>query len=97
MALSEPIVVVREAPSGLVRERWVFTLVGTTLILDRYHHERRYSKVDDFKTTKFYDQDHDGEDYGDWTWLGIDDVPWDDVETLAMTELMARFKVTKEK
>lgn len=93
---SDPIVVVDEAPSGLIRERWVFSLVGTELVLDRYHHERRYSKSGEFKTTKFFDRGHDGEDYGDWQWMSADEVPWDgDLEGLAMAELMARITVMK--
>lgn len=95
---SDPIVVVDDAPSGLVRQRWVFSLVGTSLILDRYHYERRFSKSGEFKTTKFYDRVHDGEDYGDWQWLTIDEVPWDvDLPGLARAELMVRITVTFSK
>jgi hypothetical protein len=93
---SDPIVVVEEAPSGLIRQRWVFSLVGTVLVLDRYHHERRFSKIGDFKTTKFYDRRHDGEDYGDWQWLTADEVPWDEeLPGLARAELMTRITVAK--
>jgi hypothetical protein len=75
----------------------VFSLVGTQLVLDRYHHERRYSKSGEFRTNKFYDRDHDGEDYGDWQWLTAAEVPWDDdLKGLAMAELMARVTVKKE-
>jgi hypothetical protein len=91
---SDPIVVVEEAPSGLTRERWVFSLVGTKLILDRYHHERRFTATGVFKTTKFFDREHDGEEYGDWQWLTAEEVPWDeDLETAARTELAARVTV----
>lgn len=93
---SDPIVVVEEAPSGLIRQRWVFSLVGTKLVLDRYHHERRFSKSGQFHTTKFYDRTHDGEDYGDWQWITVDDVPWDeDLDGLARAELMSRISVIK--
>jgi len=92
---SEPIVVVEEAPSGLIRERWVFSLEGSSLILDRYHHERRFSKTGTFKTTRFYDREHDGEEYGDWQWLTAEDVPWNvELEAKAKATLVARVTVT---
>ena len=94
--LTSPITVVDEAASGLVRQRWIFTLVGERLVLDRYHHERRYAKSQEWQTTKFYDRNWDGEVYGDWQWLTADEVPWDDdLETEARAELASRVSVTK--
>jgi hypothetical protein len=93
---SEPIVVVEEDPDGLLRERWVFSLIGTRLVLDRYHYERRSSRTVDFKTIKFFDRDHDGEDYGDWQWLTPEEVPWDeDLELMVRVELMTRIVISR--
>lgn len=94
--LTSPITVVDEATSGLVRQRWIFTLVGERLVLDRYHHERRYAKSQEWQTTKFYDRDWDGVEYGDWQWLSADEVPWDeDLEGEAKAELVSHILVTK--
>ena len=84
--------------SGLVRQRWVFSLQGSTLILDRYHHERRYSTEQAFKTTKFYDKARrPDEHYGDWQWLKESEVPWDeDLRNLAVAELMSRIRVVRQ-
>ena len=96
-SLTLPVTVIDEADSGLVRQRWIFTLVGDRLVLDRYHHERRFSQGQEYHTTKFYDRQWDGEQYGDWQWLGADDVPWSEkVEREALNELMGRITVTME-
>ena len=85
-----------EAPSGLIRQRWVFSVLNTKLVLDRYHHERRHSRSQNFKTTKFYDRHQEGEEYGDWIWLSEDEVPWDEaVRADALAVLAARYDVVK--
>lgn len=96
--LEKPVTVVELSDSGLVRQRWVFSLRGPWLVLDRYHHERRYSTEQPFKTTKFYDRHREpGEKYGDWQWLSESDVPWDDeLQSQAVAELMSRISVVRE-
>jgi len=41
---------------------------------------------------KFYDRSKtNGEEYGDWTWLGEEDVPWDtDIQGQALAELFKK-------
>jgi hypothetical protein len=92
--LTSPVTVVDEADSGLVRQRWVFTLIGDRLVLDRYHHERRYSQSQNYQTTKFFDRQWDGTEYGEWQWLTAGEVPWDDeLKTQALAELVGRIEV----
>jgi len=97
-ALSKPIAVTELSESGLIRERWIFSVQGQLLILDRYHYERRWSVGQEFKVVKFYDRNRvAGEDYGDWQWLTEAEVPWDDdLQGQAISELMARFQVVRQ-
>jgi len=97
--LTKPLTIVEEVPSGYVRERWVLSLVGDCLVLDRYYYERRWAKTQGFKVMKFYDRHHgpDEEDYGDWQWIPEDEVPWDEELTVqARNELMARVRVVRQ-
>ena len=67
--LEKPVSVSELSDSGLIRQRWVFSLRGASLVLDRYYYERRYATTQSFKTTRFYDRLRDpGEEYGDWQW-----------------------------
>lgn len=96
MSLSKPIVVEAVSESQLIRQRWVFVVMGTRIVLDRYFYERRRSKRGSFKTTKFYDRRHDGEPYGNWTWLTEEEVPWDeDLKAEVFAGLAARFDVVR--
>lgn len=67
-------------------------------MLDRYHHERRYSTEQAFKTTKFYDRHRSpGENYGDWQWLKESEVPWDeDLKGQALAEILNRLRVVRQ-
>lgn len=96
--LNKPIVLVEESPSGLVRQRWIFTLLGNVLLLERYHYERRHTKKANFKVTKLYDRGREpDEDYGDWTWLNEEDVPWDeDLKGEALGELVRHVVVGRQ-
>lgn len=96
--LNKPVVLVEASPGGLVRQRWVFTLRGDRLLLERYHYERRRSKAADFKTLKLYDRGRDpNEDYGDWVWLDEEDVPWDgDIKGEALAELVRHVEVGRQ-
>lgn len=97
-AFGKPITVIELSDSGLIRERWVFSLHGQRLVLDRYHYERRYATTQPFKTTKFYDRTREpGEEYGDWVWLDEDGVPWDEeLRSQAVGELMSRVQVVRQ-
>lgn len=98
-ALNTPITLTEEAPSGFIRERWVFSLVGIHLVLDRYYYERKWAKKQPFKVVKFYDRHRDPEDgdYGDWEWVTEDEVPWDEELTVQVrSELMSRVKVVRQ-
>lgn len=97
MSLSKPIVIEALSESELIRQRWVFQVMGHRIMLDRYFYERRRSKSGKFKTTKFYDRAHDGENYGDWTWLSEDEVPWDEeLRVDVAAAMVARFEVVRE-
>jgi hypothetical protein len=76
--LRKPVVVSELSDSGLIRQRWIFTLAAEQyLLLDRYHYERRRSLNQEFKTVKFYDRSRKpDEEYGDWQWLEEAEVPW---------------------
>jgi hypothetical protein len=90
----QPVTVVEESESGFIRQRWVFSFHGDTLRLDRYSYERRYSASGQFQVTKFYDRGHDGEDYGTWTWLTAEEVPWDDdLKAAAIAEVVKRLRI----
>lgn len=94
--LEKPVSIVELSDSGLIRQRWVLSLHGAVLVLDRYHYERRYSTEQPFKTIKFYDRVRDGEDYGDWQWLEENEVPWDeDLQNQAAVELISRVRVVR--
>jgi hypothetical protein len=96
-AFGKPITVIELSDSGLIRERWVFSLQGQRLVLDRYHYERRYATTQPFKTTKFYDRLREDEEYGDWVWLTEDGVPWDEeLQSQAIGELMSRVRVVRQ-
>lgn len=96
--LEKPVTVVELSDSGLIRQRWVFSLRGPWLVLDRYHYERRFSTEQAFRTTKFYDRLRDlDEEYGDWQWLKESEVPWDDeLQSQALAELMGRVRVARQ-
>lgn len=97
MSLSKPIVIEALSQSELIRQRWVFQVMGHRILLDRYFYERRHSKGQVFKTTKFYDRRHDGENYGDWTWLTEAEVPWDEeLRVDVAAAMVARFEVVRE-
>ena len=75
-AFGKPVAVTELSESGLIRERWIFSLQGQLLVLDRYHYERRWSVSQEFKVVKFYDRGRLAEeDYGDWQWLAEAEVP----------------------
>ena len=97
-SLNAPITLTEEASSGFIRERWVFSLAGNDLILDRYYYERRWAKTQDYKVIKFYDRHRDTtEDYGDWQWITEEEVPWDEELTVeARNELMGRVRVVRQ-
>lgn len=97
--LGKPVTVVELSDSGLIRERWIFSLQGRHLVLDRYHHERRYATTQEFRTTKFYDRQREpGEEYGDWQWLEEGEVPWDEeLQSQAVSELMSRISVVRKR
>jgi len=97
-AFGKPITVIELSDSGLIRERWVFSLLGQRLVLDRYHYERRYATTQPFKTTKFYDRGRvPGEEYGDWVWLDESAVPWDEeLQSQAIGELMSQVQVVRQ-
>lgn len=95
--LSRPVTVVSLSDSGLVRQKWVFSIEGPRLLLSRYYHERRYSTTQEFKVVKFYDRLRDGEDYGDWQWLEESEVPWDEtLQKQALGEFMSRIQVVRK-
>ena len=95
-AFGKPVTVIELSDSGLIRERWVFSLQGQRLVLDRYHYERRYATTQPFKTTKFYDRLREGEEYGDWVWLDEGAVPWDEeLQSQAIGELVSRVQVVR--
>ena len=96
--LGKPVTVSDLSDSGLVKQRWVFSLNGTWLVLDRYYYDRRYATAQPFKTTRFYDRlRQPGEDYGDWQWLEEKDVPWDDeLQSQAVFELVGRISVVRQ-
>lgn len=94
--LHHPVTVERETKNGLSRRRWVFVFESKYLILHRYLYERRAKKDDPYKVKKFYERGVQ-EPYGDWEWLTIKDVPWDDeLQGDALAELVRRIKVTRE-
>ena len=97
-SLNAPITLTEEAPSGFIRERWVFSLVGSNLLLDRYYYERRWAKKQGYKVIKFYDRHRDDtEDYGDWEWITEDEVPWDEeLSVQVRSELMTRIRVLRQ-
>jgi hypothetical protein len=97
-ALERPVTVIELSDSGLIRNRWVFSLQQSWLILDRYYYERRYATTQEFRVMKFYDRLRDpSENYGDWQWLEENDVPWDeDLQGLALTELLSRIQVVRQ-
>lgn len=97
-ALGKPVAVTELSESGLIRERWIFSLQGQILVLDRYHYERRWSVGQEFKVVKFYDRHRvPEEDYGDWQWLAEAEVPWDEeLQSQALSELMSRFQVVRQ-
>jgi hypothetical protein len=96
--LEKPVTVAELSDSGLIRQRWVFSLRGPWLVLDRYIYERRYATTQEFKAVKFYDRHRDPEEsYGDWQWLGENEVPWDDdLQSQALVELMSRVHVVRQ-
>lgn len=84
-----------ESDSSMIRQRWIFSVVGKALLLERYHYERRRSLNQQFATVKMYDRGND-RSYGDWTWLDEDDVPWDDeIQSLALDEFIAQWSVIR--
>jgi hypothetical protein len=97
MSLGNPITVIELSNSGLIRERWVFSLHGQYLLLDRYYYERRYATTQEFRATKFYDRHRNpGEEYGDWQWLDESEVPWDEeLQSQAVAELINRVQVVR--
>lgn len=96
--LGKPVTVAELSDSGLIRERWIFSLQGQQLVLDRYYYERRYTKKQQFKALKFYDRGRDPEeDYGSWRWLTEAEVPWDDeLPNQALSELAGRIRVVRQ-
>jgi hypothetical protein len=96
--LEKPVTVTDLSDSGLIRQRWVFSLRNSWLVLDRYLYERRYATTQEFRTVKFYDR-HRGpkENYGDWQWLEENEVPWDDdLQNQALIELASRIHVVRQ-
>ena len=74
----------------------MFTLVGTSLVLDRYHLESRPRKAEDFRTIKFYGREDLEQDYGDWKWIPSEEVPWDDnLENEVLKALIQGIKVVR--
>lgn len=96
--LEKPVTVPELSDSGLIRQRWIFTLQGAWLLLDRYYYERRYATTQAFKVTKFYDRLREpSEEYGDWQWLKESEVPWDeDLQSQAVAELLSRVQAVRQ-
>ena len=91
-----PFQVVRESPNRLSRHRWVFSLEGNLLFLDRYHYEKRRRKSDGFKLAKFYDSEGDEGGYGEWEWLSESEVPWDeDIRGEALASVVNQIHVLR--
>jgi hypothetical protein len=89
-----PIAVVQEEKNGLIRHRWVFLLHGVQLVLERYHYETRKRKAQPWKLERFYDRHETEQGYGDWQWLTVEEVPWDeDLRHMALAELLGKVEV----
>jgi len=95
---STPVIVVEESSSGLTRQRWIFSVSGYHITLNRYHYERRHSKANGFKLMKFYDRGREpGETYGDWVWLDESAVPWDsNIQAKALAQFTQNITVGRE-
>jgi hypothetical protein len=86
--------VVQEADDGLSKQKWVFVLEGSNLILDRYYVEVLSKGV--WKVTHFYDRGDPDGGYGTWKWLTVDEVPFDtELQAEALSELVSRITVVK--
>lgn len=94
--LRHPITVEGEAKDGLSRHRWVFVIEGRCIVLHRYFYEQRGAPTERFKVIRFYEQGSE-QSYGDWQWLTIEEVPWDEgIKGEALAELLRRFVVVRE-
>lgn len=88
----EPVIVVHEFDEGLHRRRWVFDWEGHTLLLRRYHFERKEKGV--WRLLEFYDREETEGGYGPWRWLEEKEVPWDDeLKAEAALALVQKVKV----
>lgn len=91
-----PVTVQDEAKDGLSRHRWIFVCEGTFLVLQRYLFEEREALGSPLKVTRFYERGGE-RGYGDWLWLKLEEVPWDDeVKGDALAELVRNVRVVRE-
>lgn len=94
--LPRPVTVEDEAKDGLSRQRWVFVIERAYLILQRYYFEERPAPGAPYKVTRFYERGSE-RGYGDWMWLSVEEVPWDDdVKGDALAELVRHILVIRE-
>jgi hypothetical protein len=93
--VQHPIFVVQEADDNLSRQKWVFVLEGSNLVLDRYYVE--VLEEGTWRVSHFYDRGDPEGGYGTWTWLTEDEVPFDtELKAEALSELVSRLLVMKE-